>query len=60
VIRVEWAILLMFFCWIIGVMCESGFVNKRWQSEAIKRGYAHMVVTDSLTGETQFRWRDGK
>jgi hypothetical protein len=44
---------------VLGIS-SRGHSERDMQSEAIKRGYAHMVVTDSLTGETQFKWRDVK
>ncbi len=46
---------------ISGVSC--GNLGAKWRGEdyqeaAIKRGYARMVMVDSISGETKFFWND--
>ena len=46
----------LFFCWMIISSCQS-FI-KDIKKEAIERGYASIIVVDSLEGNTEFRWKD--
>ncbi len=53
----------MFLGAVIAIVVFGFTMNaqtRRYQSEAIKRGYARMVVTDSLSGATEFKWGDEK
>lgn len=31
--------------------------DRRWQADAAKRGFGSFIITDSLSGATEFQWR---
>lgn len=52
---------------IIGVVMTFSiwiYLHKKavnsWRQEATKRGFAEWVIADKLTGEKEWRWKEGK
>ncbi len=41
----------------VGSCSQQRDDDARWQADAAKRGFGTFIITDSLSGATEFQWR---